>query len=105
MNVEDADQLMQALEAKTRVQWDALLSHASYKALYSFHYCTGRIFRDNGADVYLDDREVFVRDPISAHLEPPVGFSSSWLRYIQTTGNRWANKRRKRLPYDSCSFG
>tara|TARA_R100000655_G_scaffold53326_1_gene91255 strand:- start:39 stop:434 length:396 start_codon:yes stop_codon:yes gene_type:complete len=74
MSVEGAGQMIPALEARFGAGWDALLPHASYKAIYAFPNSTGRMTSINGSFVYLDECRVSVREPITAHFETADGF-------------------------------
>jgi len=73
MNESGINQLEAALEARTGADWDRLCSHAigagSYKEMYCFTWRTDKIFWVEGATVYLDDRDVFAREPFSAVFE------------------------------------
>lgn len=64
--------VVQTLNATTSHQWDYLASHAigrgSYKELYGFVYRTDAVTYDSGAVVYIDDRDVFAREPLSAQF-------------------------------------
>jgi len=70
MTEEGLERLLGKLERTTRVRWQALKSHhvgrGSYKEMYAFLYRPDRIEWVDGAVVYIDDRDVFEREPFSA---------------------------------------
>ncbi|MSU90877.1 DNAse [Rhodobacteraceae bacterium 2CG4] len=70
MTEEGLEHLLVELERTTGVRWQALKSHrvgrGSYKEMYAFLFRPDRIEWVDGAVVYIDDRDVFEREPFSA---------------------------------------
>lgn len=61
------------LEAHTGTEWDRLCSHligrGSYREMYCFVWRGDRVSWVGGTAVYLDDRDLFAREPFSAIFE------------------------------------
>lgn len=72
MNEEALEALTVQLERDTGDDWDFLVSHTigrgSYKEAYGFLYRTSRVDYVDGAVVFLDNRDVFAREPFSARF-------------------------------------
>lgn len=65
--------LEQALEKQTGEPWRHLVSHAvgskSYKEMYAFIWRESKVSYQDGAVVYLDKRDRFIREPFSAKFK------------------------------------
>ncbi len=72
MTEEGAERMLAALEARTGTDWELMLSDAigrgSYKEMYGFFWRTDEVEWVDGAVVYIDDRDVFAREPFSARF-------------------------------------
>jgi endonuclease/exonuclease/phosphatase family metal-dependent hydrolase len=70
MNEEAVDRLRKELNRVSDSRWDTLVSHeigrGSYKESYAFFWRTDRLGLSGGAAVYLDDQDVFAREPFAA---------------------------------------
>lgn len=70
MTEEGIEQLRAAVVAQTGVEWQILTSQrigrGSYKEMYAFLFRPDRVSWVEGAVVYIDDRDVFAREPFSA---------------------------------------
>jgi len=73
MSEDGIERLQAALEARTGADWERLCSHligrGSYKEMYCFTWRTDMVSWVEGATVYLDDRDLFAREPFSAVFE------------------------------------
>lgn len=67
-----------ALERETSTSWDHLCSdyigRGTYREMYCFVWRDQKITWIDGAVVYLDDRDVFAREPFSARFQTKTGF-------------------------------
>ena len=72
MNEEALDTLRDRLASKTGVEWTSLNSHrlgpGRYQEKYAFLWRTDTVEYLDGAVVYLDDADLFVREPFSARF-------------------------------------
>ncbi|WGK63338.1 Ada metal-binding domain-containing protein (plasmid) [Halopseudomonas sp. SMJS2] len=71
MNEGAVDRLVLALENATGDDWSAINSHLignSYKEMYSFVYNERTVSYEDGAVVYLDRGNKFIREPFSARF-------------------------------------
>ncbi len=72
MTEDGAERMLAALEARTGADWELMLSDAigrgSYKEMYGFFWRTDEVEWVDGAIVYIDDRDVFAREPFSARF-------------------------------------
>ena len=79
MSEDGAEGLRTGLEAETGVEWELLLSEAlgrgSYREHYGFLWRPDRIEWVDGAVVYLDDDDVFAREPFAARFRTQDGFT------------------------------
>jgi hypothetical protein len=84
MSQEGVDRFQSALEARTGAAWDQLCSHligrGSYQEMYCFVWRSDRVSWVDGAVVYLDDRDLFAREPFSAVFE-----TRDRIRFIATS--------------------
>lgn len=68
-----------ALELETGTSWEHLCSdhigRGSYREMYCFVWRDQKIEWVDGAIVYLDDRDVFAREPFSARFQTRSGFA------------------------------
>lgn len=73
MNESGIETLELAVEEQTGESWDRICSHlvgrGSYKEMYCFLWRDSEVRYVDGAVVYLDDRDVFAREPFSARFE------------------------------------
>lgn len=78
MNEDALAKLETEVEAKTGTQWDSLSSHlvgrGQYKEIYAFLYRPEKVQWIDGAAVYIDQRDVFEREPFSAHFRTSDGY-------------------------------
>lgn len=85
MNREGAEQLKQALEKKTGHSWELMYSHllgrGSYKEKYAFLWKKATVEYVDGAVVYLDKRDQFIREPFSARFRE----RASGLEFVAAT--------------------
>lgn len=72
MNEDAVDRLLLALENATGDDWSAINSHLvgsqAYKEMYSFVFNESKIGYEDGAVVYLDRGNKFIREPFSARF-------------------------------------
>ncbi|MFP4696294.1 endonuclease/exonuclease/phosphatase family protein [Thiohalospira sp.] len=72
MGTEGVDELEAALEAESGAGWESLVSHelgdGRYKERYAFLWREAAIAYDEGAVVYVDDADRFLREPFSARF-------------------------------------
>lgn len=72
MTEEALHRLRQELESVSGERWEAIHSHllgpGSYKEMYGFIWRRSAVSYVDGAVVYLDDRQLFVREPYSARF-------------------------------------
>jgi endonuclease/exonuclease/phosphatase family metal-dependent hydrolase len=72
------DDLVQRMEYLTGDDWQSMSSEAvgrgSYKEHYSFVWNTAEVRWVDGATVYIDDADVFARDPFSMRFETAEGY-------------------------------
>ena len=72
MGTEGVEALEDALEAETGTEWESLVSHelgaGRYKERYAFLWRKAVITYDEGAVVYIDDADRFLREPFSARF-------------------------------------
>src|SRR5690606_10177657 len=70
MNESGLERLLSALESHTGESWSKLASHAigssSYKEHYAFIWKDSSVEYDEGAAVYIDFENQFIREPFSA---------------------------------------
>ena len=73
MNEEGLTKLEAELEKRTGEQWSTLVSHAvgsrSYKELYAFLMRESVVVYEDGAVVYMDRGDRFIREPLSARFK------------------------------------
>ena len=73
MNEEGLSRLEAELEKRTGEQWSSLASHAvgsrSYKELYGFLMRDSAVAYEDGAVVYMDRKDRFIREPFSAQFK------------------------------------
>ncbi len=73
MNEEGLAKLEAELEKQTGEQWSTIVSHAvgsrSYKELYAFLMRDSVVVYEDGAVVYLDRGDYFIREPFSARFK------------------------------------
>lgn len=73
MSEEGISRFEAALEARTGASWDRLCSHligrGSYREMYCFTWRQDAVSWVEGAVVYIDDRDLFAREPFSAVFE------------------------------------
>jgi endonuclease/exonuclease/phosphatase family metal-dependent hydrolase len=108
MSEEGIDRFQAALEARTGADWDRLCSHligrGSYREMYCFTWRTDRVSWVEGATVYLDDRDLFAREPFSAVFETHdrVRFLAATLHaiYGEDVAGREAEARALRSYHD-----
>lgn len=88
--------LVVALETSSGLKWQYLVSHATgrgtYKEHYAFVFREGKVEWVDGAVVYIDDRDVFEREPFAARFRTYDGIefvmTSVHLIYGQTVEGR-----------------
>lgn len=84
MNDEGISRMEAAIEAQSGEAWDTLCSHlvgrGSYKEMYCFLWRDSAVTWIDGAVVYLDDRNLFAREPFSARFETEEG-----IRFVATS--------------------
>ncbi len=72
MTEDGVNRLVKALESATGTSWSSLNSHLvgsrSYKEMYSFIYNDKTVAYEDGAVVYLDPGDRFIREPFSARF-------------------------------------
>lgn len=78
MNEDGIARFRSALDTRTGESWEQLCSHlvgrGSYREMYCFVWRPSQITWIGGAAVYLDDRDVFAREPFSAEFTTLGGF-------------------------------
>lgn len=78
MSDEGIERFRSALDARTGETWEQLCSHlvgrSSYQEMYCFVWRPSQIEWIGGAAVYLDDGDVFAREPFSAEFRTLGGF-------------------------------
>ncbi len=78
MSEDAAMRFERAMEARTGVEWELLTSQAigrgSYREMYAFLWRPDMIEWTGGAVVYVDDRDVFAREPFSAQFRTADGY-------------------------------
>src|SRR5690554_1895035 len=83
MNADGIERLKSHLETATGEEWGLLYSHligrGSYQEKYGFLWRRSEVDYLDGAVVYLDDRDVFAREPMSARFQ-----MSNGLRFVVT---------------------
>lgn len=84
MSADGIKRLKEKLEASTGEEWGLLYSHligrGSYQEKYAFLWRRSELEYLDGAVVYLDDRDAFAREPMSARFETTDG-----LRFVVAT--------------------
>lgn len=84
MNEGGIDRFRATLEARSGVSWERLCSHligrGSYREMYCFTWRPDRVTWVGGAAVYLDDRDLFAREPFSALFE-----TGDQVRFVATS--------------------
>ena len=70
MNEEGLERLKSEVEAISGESWSSMASHAMGRSTYREHYAflwrDSAVAYDSGAVVYIDDRDLFAREPFSA---------------------------------------
>lgn len=78
MNQEGIDRFQAALAQRTQADWEQMCSHligrGSYREMYCFVWRPDRITWVGGAAVYLDDADLFAREPFSSIFRTRDGF-------------------------------
>ena len=73
MSEEALHKLVHELSVQSRHKWSSMVSHpigrSSYKEMYGFIWRDDAISYEDGAVVYLDNRDVFEREPYSARFK------------------------------------
>lgn len=76
MNEDGLDRFETALETRTGEAWGRLESHLigsrSYKEMYAFLYRESKVAYEDGAVVYMDRGDKFIREPYSARFRALV---------------------------------
>ncbi len=75
MDENELTQLERLLEKKTNIEWHSMASHPIGRSRYKEQY--GFIWNDNieyetGAVVYIDDRDIFEREPMSLQFKSKI---------------------------------
>src|SRR3546814_687770 len=77
MSEEGIERMRVAAEHRTGESWSVMTSHlignGSYQEAYSFLWRESSVEFVDGAVVYLDDRDVFAREPFAARFQTPDG--------------------------------
>lgn len=72
MSEDGLDRLESAIETRTGETWGRLESHLigsrSYKEMYAFLYRESKVAYEDGAVVYMDRGDKFIREPYSARF-------------------------------------
>ncbi|MEP3669903.1 MAG: endonuclease/exonuclease/phosphatase family protein [Roseibium sp.] len=101
MSEEGLEDFVDALETRTGSDWTSMASHAigrgSYKEHYAFVWKDAKVTWLDGAAVYLDDRDIFSREPYSARFRTHDGVDflvgTAHLIYGDTVEGREAEAR------------
>jgi len=78
MNQEGIDRFQQALEVRAQTSWEQMCSHligrGSYREMYCFVWRPDTVTWIGGAAIYLDDADIFAREPFSSIFQTNDGF-------------------------------
>ena len=97
MNVEAIETLRDRLSDKTGVEWQTLYSHrigrSSYREKYAFLWRSDMVEYIDGAVVYLDNADLFAREPFSARFAARASGEDFVLATVHITYGRRVSDR------------